>query len=808
MDRQSVVKSTAIPFPLNFDNEKYDDMYKAYNKIMVLARDLNAFIETPEFVFIGKDGNGKSALIESFIGFPMMIGEGSGLRPLHITLMNNARCEEPIVTFKRDRSLDSYEVDRQIQLSMVSSEISKRNQKTSIPIEITIEYRYYLNMLLIEPPSVSIQPTNAITIQGQSMTSPANQLANKIAKLSIGNEMGEMITQYTKSNNRTLVFVETSTNGGTNSSEMLELAKKLDYKLDRSIFVFNKFHSLLTGDQPFTNGRDANRFLGSPSIGAPTFFTTLPSTAQRSQCNSKDQLSQLCEQLQQTDLNILEQLQFDKKYERNVGLSAFRHWISEFTWRKYLDSVPEVLKRLNSFRTTSEDQLYQIRQQLERTNAVTLRQIANSYVSIEFIQCIEKLVTRTLEGNPSLNGQTLEEEKSQDETGDWYDHNGKPILLLNDEKLVTFYDNKLYGGQQFERLLTEFKCITEVIQLEELSISEVACAIGSNRPSNASVIAWAASDLAQKKIKEALLPLVDQLFKRATYILRRLVDIVDRMIENKKKSSFRRHGNSTSLFQDNSSPSSQSQSQSSSISQSASLSSENMIYGIQSINGSDSVSRPSHENTIVNVEDHPYFIYSVKEMYFKYVDQIAADCKNKCMDEFYTTRLIYWDLQSNKDLKKFCTDSPCVSLNNSLNNNNKSTTPGNNNNNNNNNNNSNNNNSNHILNPKETHTMVTELASKLFQDIRNRMSKNIMLKCYNYFLIPMQMDLKLNIQDNITKLSDAMLEEIFEIQTTKERLREDEQHLAQICNQFIQQEENYKKYSQSFSHPFPSAVRN
>ncbi|KAK5580476.1 hypothetical protein RB653_000494 [Dictyostelium firmibasis] len=796
MDRQSVVKSTAIPFPLNFDNEKYDDMYKAYNKIMVLARDLNAFIETPEFVFIGKDGNGKSALIESFIGFPMMIGEGSSLRPLHITLMNNARCEEPIVTFKRDRALDSYEVDVQVDISMVSNEINKRNQKSSIPIEVTIEYRYYLNMLLIEPPSVSIQPTNAITIQGQSMTSPANQLANKIAKLSIGNEMGEMINQYTKANNRTLVFVETSSIGGANTSEMLELAKKLDYKLDRSIFVFNKFHSLLTGDQPFTNGRDANRFLGSPSIGAPTFFTTLPTTAQRSQCSTKEQLIEVCDQLQQKDLSILEQLQFDKKYERNVGLSSFRHWISEFTWRKYLDSVPEVLKRLNSFRTTSEDQLHQVRQQLERTNAVTLRQIANSYVSIEFIQCIEKLVTRTLEGNPSLNGQTLEEEKSQDEAGDWYDHNGK-IIELNDETLVTFHDNKLYGGQQFERLLTEFKCITEVIELEELSISEVACAIGSNRPSNASVIAWAASDLAQKKIKEALLPLVDQLFKRATYILRRLVDIVDRMIENKKKSSFRRHGNSTSLFQDNSSPS-QSQSQSSSISQSTSLSSENMIYGIQSMNGSDSgISRPSHENTIVNVEDHPYFIYSVKEMYFKYVDQIAADCKNKCMDEFYTTRLIYWDLQSNKDLKKFCTDSPCVSLNNSgvSNNNSKSTT-------------SSTSGNSHSLNPKETHAMVTELASKLFQDIRNRMSKNIMLKCYNYFLIPMQMDLKLNIQDNITKLSDAMLEEIFEIQTTKERLREDEQHLAQICNQFIQQEENYKKYSQSFSHPFPSAVRN
>ncbi|EGC39597.1 hypothetical protein DICPUDRAFT_93566 [Dictyostelium purpureum] len=782
MDRQSVVKSTAIPFPLNFDNQKYEDMYKAYNKIMILARDLNAFIEIPEFVFIGKEN--KSTLIESFIGFSL--GQVCNiLRPLHISLNNNPRYDKPTVTFKRDRSLDGFEVDKLVEITNVAEEISKRNSKTNTPIEITIEYKYYLNMLLIEPPNVAIQPQSSATVTSSTPTpislssssSSANLLASKIAKLSLGQEMGEMILTYTKPTNRTLIFVDNATKS---ESEMLELAKKLDYKLDRSIFVFNKFNNLLTTD-PFSNGREANRFLGSSNFSAPTFFTTLPVPEQSSKCKNKEELQEFCEKLQQKDLDILEQLQFDKKFERNVGLTAFKHFINELSWRKYLDNVPEVLKRLNSFRTTSEDQLSQIRQQLDKTNAITLRQIANSYVSIEFIQCIEKLVTRTLEGNPSLNGQTLEEEKSQDETGDWYDHNGRQIIL-NDEKSasVPFSDNKLYGGQQFERLLSEFKCITEVIELDELSGSEIACAIGSNRPSNVSVLAWAASDLAQKKIKEALLPLVDQLFKRSTYILRRLVDIVDRMIENKKKSSFRRHGNSASLFQDNSSPSS------------SNLSG----YGIQSMNGASDYSapvRPSHESTIVNVEDHPYFIYYVKEMYFKYVDQIAADCKNKCMDEFYTTRLIYWDLQSNKDLKKF-TESPSTSLNNSGFSTKSSATT------------TNTtgsvaSTSSHALSSKETHTIVTELASKLFQDIRNRISKNIMLKCYNYFLIPMQMDLKLNIQDNITKLTDTMLEEIFEVQTTKERLREDERHLSLICNQFVQQEENYKKYSHQFSHP-------
>lgn len=32
---------------------------------------------------------------------------------------------------------------------------------------------------------------------------------------------------------------------------------------------------------------------------------------------------------------------------------------------------------------------------------------------------------------------------------------------------------------------------------------------------------------------------------------------------------------------------------------------------------------------------------------------------------------------------------------------------------------------------------VMELASQLFVDVRNRITKNVLLKCYNYFLIPM-----------------------------------------------------------------------
>jgi hypothetical protein len=41
-----------------------------------------------------------------------------------------------------------------------------------------------------------------------------------------------------------------------------------------------------------------------------------------------------------------------------------------------------------------------------------------------------------------------------------------------------------------------------------------------------------------------------------------------------------------------------------------------------------------------------HFTYHVKDLFYKFVDSTAKVCKEKCMDEFYSTRTIYWDLTS------------------------------------------------------------------------------------------------------------------------------------------------------------------
>ncbi|GAM21039.1 hypothetical protein SAMD00019534_042140 [Acytostelium subglobosum LB1] len=709
MDRQSVVKpiSTVIPFPLNFDNQKFTEMYKSYNKIMILARDLNTQIDVPEFVVVGKDGTGKSALIESFVGFPM--GDaGATQRPLLINLVNNPQYERPRIVFKRDRFLPNLEVDKVVDLQDLAKEIGARNVKSSIPIKVQFEYRHVLNMQFIELPATADD---------------------------------DLVQTFARPTNRMLVFVNAATAAG--EAGYADAAKRFDPKLDRSIFVFTKFHDHL---KTFSNARDLNRYLSIVNNDAQTFFLTLPNADARAGAGNKELLAAALDELQKQDMELLEQLQFDRRFERNIGYSAFRHAVSEITWRQYQEAIPEVLKRLRAFRKSSEEQLAKLKIQLENMNAGKLRIIASNYV-MEFLQSIEKLVVGTLEGNPTLNGQTLAEEKSQDETGEWVDHNHRAILFDAKTMNVPFHESKVYGGQQFERLLSEFKAISEAAELAELSSDEIATALGSNRPSNVSVLAWAASDIAQRKSKEALRPLIDQLFRRAVYILRRLVDIVDRMIENKRRAQIRRVGGSPSF-------------ESAPMSLGGLRSGSNVGPG-----GSVSGASGAMTSALVNIDDHPYFTYAIKEMYFKFIDQIVQTCKSKCIDEFYTTRLIYWELQNNDELKALSEAGAAAKT------------------------------------KDDTQRVVNKLAAKLFRDTKARITKNIMLKCFNYFLIPMQSDLWGEVQGRITILSDVMLEELFEVSVTKERLKEDERHLGQISVQFTQQEENFMLAANTFSHP-------
>lgn len=149
--------------------------------------------------------------------------------------------------------------------------------------------------------------------------------------------------------------------------------------------------------------------------------------------------------------------------------------------------------------------------------------------------------------------------------------------------------------------------------------------------------------MAQHKSQDALIPLIEQLTSRAVYILKRLTDVAERIMEGRKK-------------------------------------------------------RADDGFSVDDIEQYPYFTYHVKDLYFKFVDSVAKVCKDKCLDEFYSTRTIYWEMTENEKVLNLPQAEKSAD---------------------------------------ETRKLVIEQAKNLFEMIKDRIEKNVKLKFYNFFLLPM-----------------------------------------------------------------------
>jgi len=483
----------------------------------------------------------------------------------------------------------------------------------------------------------------------------------------------------------------------------LPLVKLIYPKLDRTIFVYNKLADQLPS---FTSSRDLNRFLNNvSSTDAASFFVTLPNAQRRAKIgNSKTAYKTFVDEQLAIDLKLLEQLQFDRKYSNSIGIAKVRTYILDYTWRKLQDNIPELLKRLRSFKKTSEHNLETIKEKISALELQKLRGTSSRYAT-QFLQSIEKLLNGTLDGNPTINGQTLKEEKMNDQIEEWRTQNWTAINV-DPNWPIPHQNSKLYGGQQFERLLAEFKEVMEHQTIGPLNEHDIATASGPMKLNSASNCTWAASDIAQRHIQKNLHPLLDQLIRRAVYIFKRLVDIAEEMVLNSQK-------------------------------------------------------RSAHKD-LGDINQFPFFIHNVKQLYTRFVDVTAEQCKQKCVDEFTNTRLIFWEITNVEQSKK--------------------------------------------INQLSEKQDVTNLATEIFTITRDRISKNVSLKIYNYLYVTLQTKLFAELQGSITTMSDKELSDMFEIATTTEKLKQQLSNLELIRNRYTEQENTFKSVTSTFSKTNPKTI--
>jgi hypothetical protein len=93
-----------------------------------------------------------------------------------------------------------------------------------------------------------------------------------------------------------------------------------------------------------------------------------------------------------------------------IGLQTFRKYLLEITWKRYQESIPDLLKQIRTIQKERRDQLEAIQMQISTLDKNKLRSIASSYVS-DFCQYLVGLLGGSLEANPTISGQTLNEEQ-------------------------------------------------------------------------------------------------------------------------------------------------------------------------------------------------------------------------------------------------------------------------------------------------------------------------------------------------------------------------------------------------------------
>jgi len=674
-------------------------VYDAYRKVMSLARDMNTHINSPEIVLVGYGSTQRLSVIEAFLGHVVFETKGwTTKRPIHFKVVSNPEfADKPRVTIKRDVASKNYLVDMQVSLSDLASELGKRNTATLVPLVVQFDLKDCWNLTLIETPSLVAEGGEA----------PKNLTAEDIEAF---------VVEQMRTPQRIVVGVEECAPEA--KTTLLEMVKSVDPKLDRSVFVFT---SLSNHIKTFGETKDANQFFSSTlqAHNEKVFFLTLNETPESDPAKFREKVAELTT----FDVESLEQLRFDRRFQNFVGAHFMRKHILDATWKLYQDNIPSVQNRLRALKANSEQTLEQLSQRIAGLDIFKLRSSASNFV-MNFLSSTEKLIVGTLDGNPAQNGQTLQEEKQ--EIGEWFDAKAQVVSVPEND--LPYADTRIYGGQQFERLLAEFKIVAAGLNMDDLPMDDVATAGGPSKLNNVTTVAWAASDLARRAVHRSFLPLLDQLIKRATAIMVRLTDIATKMmVQAYKKNKSRQNAAGPGA------------------------------RSVGTLRGQSSLNQQQEFD--ISPEEFPYYTHHVKDLFAEFVGHVADECREKCMDEFYCTKLIYWEVQQSQqngaDAKK-----GAYSAEN-----------------------------------------VQSLSQEIFNATKLRITRNILLKCHNYFLVPMQSPLWGEIHGKVSSLSNQNLEELFEVPLTTQRLQDEQRTLQHILDRFVQQEANFQTASHAFSHP-------
>lgn len=570
------------------DEQKYANVSKSqaevYQQIFMQARRLNYNISDLEVVLVGQRNQGRSSLLQTIIGVPLVLGRTR--RTFHFHLVNDPSSTTPRYLIKENFK------ETPVDLEHLQAELTKRNRARNDAFTVIIESNWGFDMTIIDTPAIRSLEDLAVWAR-PAMTGTAN---------------------------RFLVAVEAAK--PIKDLQVLQWLKHFDPSWSRSMLVLTGFDRFISSFQ--ANPRNA-LFHFAELQSAPCFWTTLPSAELAKDCALDTALfKKRVWQHYKRDLESLRMLDLD--YSANagkVGVYNFRLHLSELFQTDLHRHIPELTRSFESAISQDERKVAASNDAINAWHIDNIRAHATIYTTT-WLHHMDALLKGSLSGSPSKNGQSLEEEIADFARWDNTDLlsfqgavDGETTLNASHRPskagsaMAALYPTvaqtpnarlKLYGAPQLLRLLEEFRLFAVKLEMPAVDSHELIGSLDS---------AWAASEIARRKVESQFVPLLDHLMSRAFFIMRKITPICDQVSEQRINPKLL---SEKSPSEDRPSPASH-----------------------------------AAVNALVSQKKFPAFSTFLRQSYLASQAEARSLCHNKSKDEFCSSLTIYWELTGGID---------------------------------------------------------------------------------------------------------------------------------------------------------------
>ncbi|BDA44188.1 Dynamin-related protein 5A [Coccomyxa sp. Obi] len=491
-----------------YNNTEARLRFEAYSRLQAAAVAFGESLPIPEIVAIGGQSDGKSSLLEAFLGFRFNVREVEmgTRRPLICLMVHDPTAETPRCRLQAE---DSEEFGSPIYPKTAVAEAIKEMTEAHLrqtggtvsakPIVLRVEFAYAPNLTIIDTPGFILKAR-----QGEGESTP--------------NDILEMVKAQAAPPNRLILFLQQSSVEWC-SSLWMHVVQELDPNFQRTIVVASKFDNRL---KEFGERWEVDRYLsaaGYLSANVKPFFVALP----KERTISKS--SEWREQIQAVDRMTLQHMReniaggFDEeRFGSCIGFGNLKRFLEEELARRYRDAAPATLALLHERSNSLAAELAQSESKLhDMQDTASLRRLAMKQVGATVMSFQEMLLEGVAAPELMQHGLTLEEERAASSAPQW------PGVQSTAE--VAHAELRLLGGASFERSMADFRAAINRLGFPGVghaSVANVLLSLSLKGASNGdAAAARAAQKVARSSARQLLLPLLDALIARLAAVLLR-----------------------------------------------------------------------------------------------------------------------------------------------------------------------------------------------------------------------------------------------------------------------------------------------